>query len=341
MSDHSSRQASSDIFLSGEDGDQYYGFVKILLTGGCGYLGSVLTPKLLSRDFHVTVVDTQWFGNFLAPHPRLTVIRGDVRDIPSMALPPADAIVHLANVASEAASDVFPLLSWDINVFAMVQLLEWATRSGVRQFLYASSGSVYGLSDEERVTENVALHPLTIYNKTKVVAERILLSYERALAIQCIRPASICGVSPRMRTDLLVNALTMHALERGSITVLGGEQSRPMVHIEDLANVFLFFLEHENLRGIYNAGFENFTVQEVADAVRAIVPVEIVRKQSPDPRSYRMCSNKLLAAGFMPQRTFRHAVGEIVDAYRHRALRDDDRFSNVQWMRQLFPAPAS
>jgi len=191
----------------------------ILVTGACGYKGTVLVPKLLRAGYKVSALDIMWFGNDLQPHPALTVIKGDVRNTEEISLEGVDAIVHLSSVANDPCGDLDPKLTWEISCLATMQLADKAARHGIRHFVYASSGSVYGLKDEEKVTEDLSLVPLSEYNKTKMVAERVLLSYADTMAVQIVRPATVCGMSPRMRLDVSVNMLTMQALTRGEITV--------------------------------------------------------------------------------------------------------------------------
>jgi nucleoside-diphosphate-sugar epimerase len=314
--------------------------MRILVTGGAGYKGSVLVPRLLSRNHVVRVLDTMWFGNFLLPHPNLEVITGDVRDTNSVRVDEIDAIIHLSSVANDPCGDLDPKLTWEISALATMQLADKAARAGVRQFIYASSGSVYGIKEEEKVTEDLTLRPISEYNKTKMVAERVVLSYGGGMAVQIIRPATVCGLSPRMRLDVSVNMLTMQALSRGRITVFGGSQVRPNIHIEDIADVYLHFLDHPELTGVYNAGFENLSILEIAKLVTKYVPAEITVTESNDPRSYRVNSDKLLATGFRPNKSVEHAIREIVEAYRAGHLRDEDRFHNLKWMQKTVCASA-
>jgi len=308
--------------------------MNILVTGGCGYKGTVLIPKLLMRGHKVRVLDTMWFGNFLAPHPNLSVVQGDVRDIDRISLGEIDAVIHLSSVANDPCGDLNPKLTWEISALATMQLADKAARVGVRQFIYASSGSVYGIKEEERVTEDLELKPISEYNKTKMVSERVLLSYADKMAIQIIRPATVCGYSPRMRLDVSVNMLTMQALSKQKITVFGGEQVRPNIHIDDITDLYLFMLDHPEHQGIYNAGFENLSIMEIARRVVAHAPAEIVVTESSDPRSYRVNSDKLLATGFKPKKTVEHAIREIAHKYRTGELRDEQRFYNLKWMQQ-------
>ena len=312
----------------------------ILLTGGCGYSGSVLTEKLLAAGFDVTVVDAQWFGNALKPHPRLVVIRGDLRNMENIPFNGVDTVINLANVANDLCADLDPVLSWEVNVLATMHLAEKAVRSGVKQFIHASSGSVYGISNAERVTEDIELKPISIYNRTKMAAERILLSYKDYLLMQIIRPGTICGVSPRMRFDLIVNMFTMQALTRGEITVMGGDKKRPAVHVDDIADAYLFCLANGRVvQGIYNVAFENISIQEIAALVQKHLPgTRLTETASNDPRSYRMCSEKIIAAGFHPKKGVEHAIIETIAAYKQGQLADHDRCHNIRWMKQHPPS---
>ena len=308
--------------------------MNLLITGGCGYVGTKLTQAVLDRtDYGVTVVDTQWFGNFLPQNPRLTVLDRDVRQIDDLDLSPFDTIFHLANIANDPSVDLNPYSSWEVNVLAGMRLVDRAARHGVRQFVFASSSSVYGLKSEPRVTEDLELVPLSEYNKTKMVAERVVMSYADAMTTTIVRPATVCGYSPRMRLDLTVNLLTMQALMNGAMTVFGGDQTRPNIHIDDLVDLYLFAFERR-LAGVYNAGFENLSVREIAALIAEQVPAEIRMLPSSDPRSYSVCSDRLLATGFAPKRDVATAVREIATAYRDGRLKDEPSWHNVDWMKQ-------
>jgi len=308
--------------------------VKLLVTGGCGYVGTKLTQTLLARTEHeITVFDAQWFGNHLEPHPRLTIRQIDIRRIDDVDLAGFDTIFHLANVANDPAVELNPYASWEINVLATMRLVDRAARQGVRQIVFASSASVYGLKSEPRVTEDLELSPISEYNKTKMVAERVILSYGGSLLTTIIRPATVCGPSPRMRLDLTVNLLTMQALTRGAMTVLGGSQVRPNIHIDDLVDVYLFALDRR-IAGIYNAGFENLSVLEIAERIAGHVSAEVKMLPSNDPRSYRVCSDRLLAAGYAPKKNVTTAIEEMVADYRNGRIKDEPVSYNVNWMKQ-------
>jgi nucleoside-diphosphate-sugar epimerase len=308
--------------------------MKILVTGGCGYKGHVLIPKLLNRGYDVIAFDTQWFGNFHIPHPKLTIIKGDVRNIDSIPLDNVDCIIHLSSIANDPCGDLNPKLTWEVSALATMQLADKAKRMGIKHFIYASSGSVYGIKDEMQVTEELTLHPISEYNKTKMIGERVLLSYENDMTVQIVRPATVCGYSPRMRLDVSVNMLTMQALTKGKITVFGGNQTRPNIHIDDITDAYLHFIDHPEVTGIYNAGFENVSILDIANTVVKYIPAEITVTESNDPRSYRVNSDKLLATGFKPKKSIEHAIREIIEKYQNGSLKDEDRYYNLKWMQQ-------
>jgi nucleoside-diphosphate-sugar epimerase len=310
--------------------------MKILVTGGCGYVGTVLTNKLLEDGHEVCVIDTQWFGNHLKPHPRLEVLKEDVRTTDAIPLKGIEAVLHLANIANDPGVELNPTLSWEINVLAAQLLADRAVRHGVKQFVFASSGSVYGIKDEPQVTEDLTLVPISVYNKTKMVAERVLLSYTDQMRIYNIRPATVCGYSPRMRLDVSVNMLTMQALKNKVMTVFGGLQTRPNIHIQDMVNVYRHILANPQLpSGAYNAGFENITILDIAQKVADKLGAEIKVTESNDPRSYRQNSDKLLATGFVPLYSVSDAIDEVISKYQSGELVDNDQCYTVKWMNHL------
>lgn len=310
--------------------------MNILITGGCGYVGTVLTETLLNSGHIITVIDTQWFGNHLKSHKNLTNIKGDVREIDSIRLDNIDAIIHLANIANDPAVELNPTLSWEVNVLATQQLADKAIRSGVKQFMYASSGSVYGVKDEPQVTEELPLVPISVYNKTKMVAERVLLSYKDKIQVHCIRPATVCGISPRMRLDVSVNMLTFQALKNGKMTVFGGDQTRPNIHMKDMIRVYEHFINNSEIEsGYYNAGFENISILDIAKKVQKKVDSEIIISESNDPRSYRQNSDKLIATGFNQQYGVEDAIDEIIAMHQSGTLVENDQCYTVKWMKHL------
>ena len=308
--------------------------MKVFVTGACGYKGTVLVPKLLAHGHDIVAFDIMWFGNYLEPHPKLKIVKGDVRNIDTIDLDGIDAIIHLSSIANDPCGDLDPKLTWEVSALATMQLADKAVRKGVKRFIYASSGSVYGTKDELQVTEDLELKPISEYNKTKMVAERVLLSYSNDMAVQIIRPATVCGYSPRMRLDVSVNMLTMQALAKRRITVFGGQQTRPNIHIDDITDLYAFMLDHPEHSGIYNAGFENISIMDIAKQVTTYAEAEITVTDSNDPRSYRVNSDKLLATGFRPKKTVGHAIREIIEKYHSGELKDDERFHNLKWMQR-------
>lgn len=306
-----------------------------LVTGGCGYTGTRLTEALLSRTSQeVLVADTGWFGNYLPANPRLKVQTVDLRNTDAIDLSGVDTIFHLAGIANDPAADLNPYASWDVNVLATMRLADKAARAGVTQFIFPSSGAVYGVRSEPDITEDLELMPISDYNKTKMVAERVLRSYADRMVVTIFRPATVCGLSPRMRLDLAVNALTMSGLSKGVVTVFGGAQVRPNIHIDDLVDLYLFAMERR-LAGVYNAAFENLTIHQIAELVTKQVSATIaVKPDSADPRSYRLNSNRLLGTGFAPKKNVSTAIGELAAAYRAGTLVDRPNWHTVSWMKQ-------
>jgi len=301
--------------------------VRVLVTGGLGYCGSVLVPKLM-REHHVTIWDAHWFGNHIGV-PSETV---DItHELPS--LRGFNAVIHLAAVANDPCGELDSKLTWEVNALATMRLADECARAGVKRFIYASSGSVYGVSNEPDVIESLRCDPISDYNKTKMVAERAVLSYSSAMSVCVVRPATVCGMSPRMRLDVAVNALTIRALTDGKITVFGGSQIRPNIHIDDLTDLYGYMLDHDECGGVYNAGFENMSIDEIAMAVKDICGGDIVRTESNDPRSYRLSSKRLVSqTPFRPKHTVRDAIFQMKRAFERGTLKDSENCYNLKAM---------
>lgn len=324
---------------------------RILVTGGAGYVGAVLVPQLLENGYEVTVLDLYLYGDDVlaeaAGNPGLTQVKGDLRDraLLERVLPGHDAVIHLACISNDPSYDLNPELGKSINFDAFTPLVDIAKANGCKRFLYASSSSVYGIKDEEKVTEDLPLQPLTDYSKYKALCEEILL--ERAddgFVCTVIRPSTVCGYSPRLRLDLTVNILTNHAINNGRITVFGGQQMRPNLHIKDMAEVYLFLLDQPAERvqkKIYNVGYQNHTVLNLAEIVRKELggDAEIVVTPSNDLRSYRVCSDKIAdELGYVPRHTIEDAVRELRDAFQAGKIPDslsDPRYFNIKLMQEI------
>ena len=277
-----------------------------------------------------------WFGNHLEKNKNLTVINADIRKIELIPMKGVDVIIHLANIANDPSGDLNPKLTWEVNVLASKLLIEKAIINGVKQFIYASSGSVYGVKNELQVTEDLNLLPISDYNKSKMISERVLLSYNNKIKLVIIRPATVCGYSPRMRLDLSVSMLTMQALTKNEITVFGGDQIRPNIHMKDMIGVYLHFLKIGNkTTGIFNAGFENTSIIELANNINKILSTNICIKKTNDIRSYRQNSDKLILTKFVPKHTVNDAIKEIIQLYQKNILVDKEIFYNIKQMKKL------
>lgn len=314
--------------------------LKALVTGGCGYVGSKLVESLASSGCHVTSIDTEWFGNHLSSELiGVNHICADLRGYTDFEelLDGVEVVFHLANIANDPAVELNPSLSWEVNCLSGRALLDACSKSSsVKQFIYASSGSVYGVRPELNVTEAVDLTPISVYNKTKMVAERVALSYRDHFDVYIVRPATVCGLSPRMRLDVSVNALTWSALSTSVVKVFGGDQVRPNIHIEDMIGIYEFIVNESPEPGIYNAGFENLSIKEIAERVSAATDADIsIDRSTNDPRSYRLDSSKLLAAGFTPKASVDIAISELCEAYRNQALWYSDQWMTVKTMIEL------
>lgn len=300
-------------------------FSSVYVTGGGGYVGSILIPKLLDAGYKVSVIDLFIYGEEVLPdHPNLTKIKGDIRDADLLqkTIPGHDAVIHLACISNDPSFDLNPDLGKSINLDAFEPMVQIAKNGGVKRFIYASSSSVYGIKEEPEVTEDMELTPLTDYSKFKAMCEEILAQYQSDdFTTVTIRPATVCGYSPRLRLDLVVNILTNLAINKGQITVFGGSQKRPNIHIQDMTDLYLHLLDlpSEPIAGkIFNAGYENHPVAELAQIVKDQVgdQVEIVTSPSDDLRSYHVSSEKIKKElGFVPKHTIGDAVAELKKAF--------------------------
>jgi nucleoside-diphosphate-sugar epimerase len=323
---------------------------KVFVTGGAGYVGAVLVPALLEHGYQVKVLDLYLYGDVLAPvanHPGLEQIKGDIRDrrLLERSIPGCDAVIHLACISNDPSFELDADLGKSINYDAFLDLVAVAKDSGVRRFIYASSSSVYGVKQEENVTEELALEPLTDYSKYKALCEDVLLKAQ-APGFTCVvlRPATVCGYSPRLRLDLTVNILTNYAVNSGRITVFGGAQQRPNIHIDDMVAAYLRVLEVEDAKisgRIFNAGYENHTVREIAEMVRNVVgaSTEIVTTPSDDNRSYRISSDKIRRElGFVPTHTLEDAARGLLNGFKAGKIPNpmtDIRYYNIKTMQAV------
>lgn len=306
---------------------------KLFITGGCGYVGSLMIQSFLNK-YTIKNIDIQWFGNNLKKNINLKNIKDDIRNLNGNFIDDDTyAVIHLANIANDPSVELDQTLSWEVNVLAAKNLIEKSINAGVKKFIYASSGSVYGIKNEEKVTEDLELVPISAYNKTKMICERLLLSYKDKIDVYIVRPATVYGLSPRMRFDVSVNMLTLQALKNKKITIMGGNQTRPSIHINDMVSVYEHILNNDIEQGIYNAGFENISILDLGKKIKNKIDCEIKIIESNDPRSYRQCSDKLIETGYKQKFNIDDAISEISNAFHSKNLIDDDSCYRVKWMK--------
>ena len=323
--------------------------MKVLVTGGAGYLGAVLVPKLLAAGHRVTVFDCLLFGSepldAVADDPRFTLVQGDIRDtnaVDGVLARGFDVLIHLAAISNDPSSDLDPELTTGVNLTALQHLMPAAKAAGVERFLYASSASVYGIKTTPDVTEDLELEPITLYARYKAEGEQILAGLLDERFCGChVRAATVCGYSPRLRLDLTINILTSHALTQGRIRVFGGDQLRPNIHIDDLTDFYVFLVDAPRaaIQGqAFNICFENASMMGLAEMIRdqidPSIPIEVV--PTDDDRSYHLSAAKLLATlAFAPSRPLSQAVADLQRAFAEgRVQVDDPRLRNVVWMKQ-------
>ncbi len=323
----------------------------VCVVGGAGYVGSALIPELLKAGHKVTVLDLYLYGEDLfkdlRSNPNFREVQGDMRDMSvcANALKGCDAVIHLACISNDPSFELDPGLGKSINYDCFRGFVQLAKQNGVKRFIYASSSSVYGVKDEPNVSEELSLEPLTDYSKFKMMCEQVLTE-ERAPSFTTliIRPSTVCGYAPRLRLDLAVNILTCHALKKGKITVFGGNQKRPNIHIKDMVALYCFLLQQpdEKIDGkIFNAGYDNFTVMEIAEMVRNVVgkdlPIEV--QPTNDNRSYHVSSAKIQRElGFVATHSVEDAIRDLHQAFTAGMVPDaleNPNYYNIKRMQQV------
>lgn len=323
----------------------------VYVTGGGGYVGSALVPALLDEGYEVRVLDLFMYGDDIfdgiADRSKLTLFKGDLRDreLLEKSIPGSDAVIHLACISNDPSYELDPALSKSINYDAFLPLVDVSKAAGVSRFIYASSSSVYGIKDDPEVTEDLPLEPLTDYSKFKAMCEEYLNGKaDDSFIATTIRPSTVCGYAPRLRLDLTVNILTNHAINNGLITVFGGQQKRPNLHIKDMVDVYLFMLKQpadKIQQKIYNVGYENFKVMEIAEKVKATLGSDVEIKVTPtdDNRSYHVNSDKIRnELGFTPKHTIEEAIIELRDAFEAGLIpdsMDDIKYFNIKLMQDI------
>ncbi|MBI3853385.1 MAG: SDR family oxidoreductase [Verrucomicrobia bacterium] len=329
------------------------GFGSILVTGGAGYVGSALVPDLLQQGYRVKVVDLFWYGREVFGecnrHPQLELLELDIRDSARLKqeLKGVDAVIHLACISNDPSFELDLKLGKSINYDAFAGLLQGAIDQGVRRFIYASSSSIYGVKEEPDVREDAEPKPLTDYSRFKLDCERDLLAHSKVNGMErvIVRPSTVCGYAPRLRLDLTVNILTIHALVNHKIRIFGGKQLRPNLHIKDMVRAYHTFLEAPGAKidcEAFNVGFQNRSVEDIAKLVRETLGdpnIELEYTPSDDNRSYHVNSEKVKRVlGFETRYTIEDAIKDIADAYRRGLIKDpftNPIYSNIKRMQQL------
>lgn len=326
-------------------------FERVLVTGGAGYVGAVLVPKLLAAGYRVRVLDLYLYGDHVLDavkeHPGLEQVKGDIRDqaLLRQALTGCQAVIHLACISNDPSFELDPDLGKSINYDAFFGLVDLSKACGVQRFIYASSSSVYGVKPGQDVTEELSLEPLTDYSKYKALCEDVLQAKrEPGFTTLTLRPATVCGYSPRLRLDLAVNVMAAHAHYNRIIKVFGGGQMRPNLHIQDMTDLYLKTLEWDAdaIDGrTYNAGYQNHTVGEIALIVKAVMGEDVAIQTTPtdDNRSYHISSEKLRRElGFVPRHTLQEAVQDLQTAFREERVSQpltNPLYSNIKLMQSM------
>ena len=321
---------------------------KIFITGGAGYVGAVLVPHLLEKGFEVTVLDLMIYGeHVLQRHDNLNAVKGDIRDqdLLKKLIPGHDAVIHLACISNDPSFEMNPKLGKSINLDAFRPLVEISKNSNVKRFFYASSSSVYGIKEEPNVHEEMELEPLTDYSIFKADCEKILAEYQsNDFTTATIRPATVCGYSPRQRLDVVVNILTNLAYHKREISIFGGDQLRPNIHIADMVEAYMVLLRapKEKIAGqIFNAGYENQSVKDIAEIVKNTVgsDVKLITTPTDDNRSYHISSNKIKTElGFVAKHTIKDAVEGLCEAFDKKLLPnslEDQMYFNIKRMQNI------
>tara|TARA_Y100000590_G_C15689303_1_gene1002819 strand:+ start:806 stop:1753 length:948 start_codon:yes stop_codon:yes gene_type:complete len=296
--------------------------MKILVTGGCGYIGTELIKVLLKQNHKVISIDKKIFGDYLPIHKNLKNLKLCVSQITKNILKGVDTVIHLAAISNDPAAILNSKITWETNVLYTLKLLNVCKEKKIKKFIFASSGSVYGISKKNRVDEQTELVPITDYNKTKMIGEKLVENFKKYFSTVILRPGTVCGYSDNIRLDLTVNAMTLDALRKGIINVNGGKQIRPQLHIGDMIRSYLFFLKNKKT-GIFNVGFENYSISKIADMIdKNLKNVKIIKNSSLDVRSYKLYAGKLLSIGFKRSKSSNDAITDLIKNFNQKKIKD-------------------
>ncbi len=301
---------------------------KILIIGGGGYVGTELINYLSKKKFNIVCLDTFWFSTSI--NKKVKKIKLDIRKNNFNSFKGIDVVINLAYLSNDPLCEINARDTWEIGPLANYYILEACLKYKVKKYIFASSGSIYGLKKERKVTEELGLDPITDYNKSKMICEKVIQSYKDKIDTVILRPATVCGFSKRLRLDVVLNIFSYQAFFKKKITVFGGNQVRPLLHIKDMICAYEYFIKN-NITGIFNIGFENIKISKIAKEVKKIIPCEIVSYKSNDPRSYRMNSEKLLKVGFKPKHNFKDAIKDLKISFEN-GFKPTKQNWNLNWL---------
>ena len=300
----------------------------ILIIGGGGYVGTELIEYLSKKKYKITCLDTFWFSSSL--DKKVKKIKLDIRENIFNSFKNKDVVINLAYLSNDPLCEINARDTWEIGPLANYYILEACLKYKVKKYIFASSGSIYGLKKEKKVTEELGLDPITDYNKSKMICEKVILSYKDKIKSVILRPATVCGFSKRLRLDVVLNIFSYQAFFKKKITIFGGKQIRPLLHIKDMIYCYEYFIK-KNITGIFNVGFENVKILDIAKEVQKIIPCDIISLKSNDPRSYRMNSDKLINTGFKPKHNFRDAISDLKDNFTNGFIPSEENW-NLNWL---------
>ena len=307
---------------------------KILITGGGGYVGTLLVQELLKKNYKITVVDTFWFANYLVKNKNLKIIKKNILNLKNSDLKRIDCVIHLASIANDNAADIDQKFAWETSCLGTKIICDLAKNNNIKKFIYASSGSVYGVKKEKQVTENLSCEPVSVYNKSKMVAERIVLSYKENFQTIIVRPSTLYGHSPRMRLDLTINILCYHAYKFNRVTIFGGKQWRPYLHIKDMVNFYLHCLKHKKMKGIYNISQGNLTLNQTAEKIKLFMPkCKIAHTESNDIRSYRLNSDRAIKSGFRFATNINDEIQNLLKLFKNKKIKSRPNNYSIHWLK--------
>ena len=269
-----------------------------MIIGGAGYIGTLLSNYLTLKNKKITVLDNFWFGDFL--DKKVKKIKKDVRHLSQKDFKNQDIVINLAYLSNDPLCEINARDTWEIGPLSTYQQLDFSVKLGIKKYIFASSGSIYGLKKEKNVTEDLGLDPITDYNKSKMICEKVVESFKEKISTTILRPATVCGFSPRLRLDVVLNLFCYQAFFEKKITILGGNQIRPLVHIKDMVRAYEFVV-NKKINGCFNVGFENQKVNLLAKNISKVFNCKLITKKSNDPRSYRINSDKITSSGFEPK----------------------------------------